>query len=193
MLAPKLRLVGGLRAEHTDLITDILRYYEAGLDPNDPSRGTVGNLTVTGGGTAEPKPAVPGVLDQWDLLPSINVILKLKDDDLAPMNLRLSYFRSLGRPSFREFSVVQLFDYILNAPVFGDPNLKLTSVNNYDVRVERFSANKNSISLSGFYKTFKNHIELVKTRRSLAKASCHCTVAGAIVSEAEVTISLMDR
>ncbi|MBS0659540.1 MAG: bifunctional UDP-3-O-[3-hydroxymyristoyl] N-acetylglucosamine deacetylase/3-hydroxyacyl-ACP dehydratase [Verrucomicrobia bacterium] len=37
------------------------------------------------------------------------------------------------------------------------------------------------------------HVEVVKARRSLAKAKCHCTVAGAIVSEAEVTISLMDR
>lgn len=37
------------------------------------------------------------------------------------------------------------------------------------------------------------HVEVVKTRRSLARAKCHCTVAGAVVSEAEVTISLMDR
>ena len=73
-------------------------------------------------------------------MPSINLIYKLKDDEFAPMNLRTSYFRSIGRPSFREFSVVQLYDYILNAPVFGNPELKLTTIDNYDVRFERLGA-----------------------------------------------------
>lgn len=162
-LTPRLRVVGGLRAEHTDLLTDILRYYEQGLAPNDPSRGTVGNLTVGGAAGADPKPAIPGILDQWDFLPSVNFIYKLKDDEFAPMNLRLSYFRSIGRPSFREFSVVQLYDYILNAPVFGNPELKLTTIDNYDVRFERFFKNRDNISISGFYKEFRNHIELLST------------------------------
>ena len=159
----KVRVVGGLRAEHTDLLTDILRYYEQGLDPSDPSRGTVGNQAIGGAGTAEPKPAVPGMIDQWDLLPSVNFIYRIKDDEQAPMNLRLNYFRSLGRPSFREFSVVQLFDFILNGTVYGNPELKMTNIDNFDVRVERFFKNRNNISLSGFYKRFNNHIELLTT------------------------------
>lgn len=162
-LTARLRAVGGLRAEHTDLMTDILRYYEEGLAPDDTSRGTVGDAVVVGGLTSEPKPAVPGRLDQWDLLPSINLIYKLRDSDEAPMNLRLNYFRSLGRPSFREFSVVQLYDYILNAPVFGDPGLRMTRIDNFDLRVERFFKGRNNISLSGFYKRFQDHIELLAT------------------------------
>ena len=159
----KVRVVGGLRAEHTDLLTDILRYYEQGLDPNDPARGTVGNQAIGGAGTTEPKPAVPGMIDRWDLLPSVNFIYRLKDDEVAPTNLRLNYFRSLGRPSFREFSVVQLFDYILNGTVYGNPELEMTHIDNFDVRLERFFKNRNNISLSGFYKRFDNHIELLTT------------------------------
>lgn len=162
-ISRRLRAVGGLRAEHTDLLTDILRFHEMGLAPDDTSRGTVGDLTIGGGLTKEPKPAVPGMLDQWDLLPSINLIYKLRDNDEAPMNLRLNYFRSLGRPSFREFSVVQLYDYVLNAPVFGNPALRMTHIDNFDVRVERFFANKDNISLSAFYKRFQDHIELLAT------------------------------
>ena len=162
-VTPRLRIDGGLRAEHTDMITDILRFYEEGVPGFDPSRGTVGDFTVAGGGTAEPKPAVPGIMDQWDLLPSVNIIYKLKDDDIAPTNLRVNWFRSIGRPSFREFSVVQLFDYILAAPVFGNPDLELTNIDNYDLRIERFFQNRNNISLSGFYKRFENHIELLST------------------------------
>lgn len=159
----RIRVVGGLRAEHTDLVTDILRFYENGVAPDDPSRGTVGDIAIGGAAAPEPQPAVPGTIDQWDLLPSINFIYRLKDDEQAPMNLRLNYFRSLGRPSFREFSVVQQFDYALNATVFGNPDLKMTSIDNFDIRVERFFKNRNNISVSGFYKQFQNHIELLST------------------------------
>ena len=36
-------------------------------------------------------------------------------------------------------------------------------------------------------------VELIKARRNLAKSACQCLVAGQVVSEAEVTISLLDR
>lgn len=162
-ITQRLRAVGGLRAEHTNMLTDIRRFHEQGLAADDPARGTVGDLTAGGEANPEPKPARPGRLDQVDLLPSINLIYKLQDDDAAPVNLRLNYFRSLARPSFREFSVVQLFDYLLGAPVYGNPNLKLTTADNYDLRLERFFRNRNNASVSLFYKEFKNHIELLYT------------------------------
>jgi hypothetical protein len=159
----RLRVIGGLRAEYTDLLTDILRFHEQGIAADDPSRGTVGDVSAGGSASAEPQPARPGTIEQWDVLPSVNLIYRLVADEEAPTNLRLSYFRSLARPSFREFSVVQLFDYLLSAPVYGNPDLQMTNIDNYDVRVERFFKNRNSVSLSGFYKHFKNHIELLFT------------------------------
>ncbi len=161
-ITERLRAVGGLRAEHTDMLTDILRFYEEGVAADDPSRGVVGNLSLAGA-NPQPKPARPGTIDQWNLLPSINLIYKLRTDEQAPMNLRLNYFRSLGRPSFREFSVTQLIDYLLDAPVIGNPDLRMTSVDNYDVRVERFFRNRDNVSVSAFYKEFQNHIELLYT------------------------------
>lgn len=162
-ISPRLRAVGGVRAEHTDLLADIQRYHEMGLSPTDSARGTVGDLAMANASGRDPKPANAGVLDQWDLLPSVNLIYKLKDDEFAPMNLRLNWYRSLARPSFREFSVVQLWDYQLNATVFGNPDLKMTSIDNYDIRLERFFKNRNNISVSAFYKRFRNHIELLST------------------------------
>jgi len=162
-LSERLRAVGGIRAEHTDLLTDIRRFYDRGLAAGDPTRGTVGNQAIGGASGANPKPANAGVIEQWDLLPSVNLIYKLKADDTAPMNLRVNYFRSLARPSFREFSVVQLFDYQLNATVFGNPELRPTSIDNYDLRLERFFKDRSNVSLSLFYKRFKDHIELLST------------------------------
>ncbi|MBL7963115.1 MAG: TonB-dependent receptor [Flavobacteriales bacterium] len=162
-LSTRFRAVGGLRAEHSDMITDVRRFFDDGLAPDDPNRGTVGDVGVGGGGGAEPKPAVPGLLDQWDLLPSINTIYKLRESEETPMNLRVGYFRSLGRPSFREFSVVQYYDYLLWAPVYGNPNLKMTTGDNYDLRVEQYFRSGNNLSASVFYKSFQNHIELLRT------------------------------
>ena len=162
-LTERLRLAGGARAERTELLSDIRRFYEEGIAADDPVRGTVGDVSINGAATPEPKAAVPGTIDRWDLLPSINLIWRLRDSSDAPMNLRLGYFRSLGRPSFREFSVVQYYDYLLQAPVFGNPDLEMTLVDNADLRLERFFRNGNNVSVSGFYKYFTNHIELLQT------------------------------
>jgi hypothetical protein len=162
-LTERLRLAGGVRAEQTDLIADIRDFYEQGIAAEDPVRGTVGDLAIGGAAAPEPKPAVPGTIEQWDLLPSISLIAKLRPVDKPALNLRLSYFRSLSRPSFREFSVVQLYDYLLQAPVFGNPDLRMTRVDNYDLRFERFFKSGDNVSVSGFYKSFIDHIELLQT------------------------------
>jgi hypothetical protein len=162
-LTPRLRVAGGARAEHTDLLVDILKFHEEGIDADDPVRGEVGEFPIAGSQGQERKPAKPGIIDQLDVLPSVNLIWKLRDDEEKPMNLRLGYFRSLSRPSFREFSVVQYYDYLLQGPVYGNPDLKMTSIDNYDVRLERFFGNGGSVSVSGFYKYFLNHIELLQT------------------------------
>lgn len=162
-LTPRLRLVAGARAEFTDMVSDIQRFYRDGIAPEDPIRGLVGELATGGASTAEPQPARPGTIERWDLLPSANLIYRLIDHETEPMNLRLAYFRSLARPSFREFSVVQLYDYQLRAFTFGNPNLQMVEVDNFDLRLERYFPRQNSLSLTGFYKTFRNHIELLRT------------------------------
>ncbi|HRO97937.1 MAG TPA: outer membrane beta-barrel protein [Flavobacteriales bacterium] len=159
----RIRVAGGLRAEHTDLVSDIRDFHEKGVAADDPIRGTVGDLAIGGASAPEPKPAVPGTIEQWDLLPSANLILKLRPIEKQSLNLRLSYFRSLSRPSFREFSVTQLYDYLLQAPVYGNPDLRMTRIDNYDVRLERFFESGDNVSISGFYKYFVDHIELLQT------------------------------
>ena len=162
-LTPRLRIAGGVRAENTDLLSDIFNFWRDGVAREDSIRGTVGDLAINGAGTPEPKPAYPGEIKQWDLLPSANLIYRIRNDERAPMNLRLGYFRSLGRPSFRELSVVQYYDYLFQAPVFGNPDLRMTTIDNYDLRVENFFKGGANVSLSGFYKTFRDHIELLQT------------------------------
>lgn len=98
-----------------------------------------------------------GVVKQnyTDILPSANLTYSLTDK----INLRASYSRTLARPEFRELSVSAYYDYELLAFQQGDPNLKKATIDNADIRFELYPSAGQIISVSGFYKKFKNAIE----------------------------------
>jgi outer membrane receptor for ferrienterochelin and colicin len=149
-LNERIRLVGGVRAEYTDIFQDILEYYERGLPIDSPDRDLQGGQRVN-----------PSSIEEWDILPSINVIYKINPSEAEPFNLRASYFGSIARPSFREISNMSLLDFELRGRVEGNPDLVITDVQNFDLRLEKYFSNGSTISGTVFYKTFKDHIELI--------------------------------
>lgn len=90
-----------------------------------------------------------------DVLPSVNYTYSLT----PKINLRASYFRSLARPEFRELAPTTFYDYEILANLVGNPNLKKAQVDNGDIRVEYYPSAGEIISVSAFYKKFKNAIE----------------------------------
>lgn len=113
------------------------------------------------------------VLDDVDFFPSVNFIYSLTDEQ----NLRFSYTRTIARPSFKELSYAEIFDPITGRTFIGglfpdadpvadatywDGNLISTNIDNFDLRWELFRPGGQTISVSGFYKSFKNPIELVQ-------------------------------
>lgn len=107
------------------------------------------------------------VLDNLHFFPSANLIYALQDDQ----NMRGSYSRTIARPSFKELSFAQILDPVSNRIFNGglftygddwDGNLKETLISNYDLRWEKFLSRGQLISVSAFYKTFENPIELVR-------------------------------
>ena len=96
-------------------------------------------------------------LNELNLLPSVNLIYSVNEN----MNLRGSFNQTLARPSFKEKSIAQIFDPISRRTFVGNIDLLQTNVNNYDLRWEMFMKPGELISVSGFYKSFENHIELV--------------------------------
>src|SRR5205814_1241619 len=90
-------------------------------------------------------------------------IYKLKNEEAAPVNLRVNYSRTVARPSIRELSDVALLDYEYREFVFGNSDLKPVRIDNYDARIENYFKTGDNISVSLFYKQFKNHIEMVKS------------------------------
>lgn len=95
-------------------------------------------------------------ISKLDLFPSTNIIYSLNDD----INLRVSYSRTVARPSFKEASITQIFDPITNLTFNGNINLRPSYINNFDIRFEKFGEKAQLIAFSAFYKTFKDPIEL---------------------------------
>lgn len=97
------------------------------------------------------------VLDELDVLPSLGMIYNLFKD----FNARANFSRTLARPSFKEKSGAQIYDAVTQITFLGNLDLVQTYVNNYDLRFEKFFQSADLVSVSGFYKTFINPIEVV--------------------------------
>ncbi|HXU26488.1 MAG TPA: TonB-dependent receptor, partial [Bacteroidia bacterium] len=146
-----LRIAGGVRVEQANIFTDSHKFDSLHYAVNDPRRSYSTQYPLLN----------PGKLNTLNYLPSANVIYKLRKDDDAPINLRANFSQTVARPSIRELSDVAIFDYTQRNFVFGNSDLKPVQIKNYDLRFEWYFKNRDNFSVGGFYKDFKNHIELV--------------------------------
>jgi len=119
-----------------------------------------------------------GNFDQLDILPSANVVWALQEN----MNVRAAYGRTIARPTFREFTPAETFNFIGDYIVRGNPDLDRTTVNNIDLRWEWFVRPGEVVSVSGFYKQMDGPIE----RTIDPTATSNVTVTYENKDEAEV-------
>ncbi|MCJ7466522.1 MAG: TonB-dependent receptor [Maribacter sp.] len=96
------------------------------------------------------------ILDKLDFIPTANLIYELTDK----MNLRGSYAHTTARPSFKEASIAKIFDPLSSVTFIGNIDIQPTYIDNFDLRMEWFGESAEMIALSGFYKSFKDPIEL---------------------------------
>lgn len=90
-----------------------------------------------------------------DLFPSVNLTWRISDRH----QLRAAYGMSTNRPEFREVSSSVYYDFDLFSSVMGNPDLTAAYVQNADLRYEWYPTSGETISLSLFYKHFRNPIE----------------------------------
>jgi len=133
-LNEKLRLIGGVRLESTDLQV----HSESDLASS-----------VTGLTTNDSK------IVQTDILPAAGLIWAIQTN----MNLRAHFSQTVARPSFRELAAYRSYDPLLDELLDGNPSLDMSAINNYDVRWEWFFRPGEIVSVSLFYKTLENAIE----------------------------------
>lgn len=166
-LLERLRLSGGFRVENSlhdvDTAFRTLPFTDLQLQPDDP-------INVR--------------LDNDSLLPAATVTWEFADN----MQFRLGYSQTLGRPSLRELSPASFLDPERDAPVFGNPTLNITEVDNYDIRWEWYFGRGESITIGAFYKDLTNPIErtFVVVANELFRSFINGDSAELIGVEAEV-------
>jgi len=138
----RLKLNGGLRLEATDMLLESDKLQDEDLLPElaDNFRGS---------------------LNVVDVLPSLNMTLKLAEEDLRVTNYRFSASQSVARPLFREKAPYSVFDFEIQEQQTGNTGLNRTKILNIDNRLEVFPGLRELLSLSAFYKHFTDPIEQV--------------------------------
>ena len=92
-----------------------------------------------------------------DLLPSLSIVYSPTDK----MSFRIAASRTVTRPDLREMAPFEFTDFIGGRTIFGNPDLKRTLIDNYDLRWEFYSRVGESLTVSAFYKNFHQPIEQI--------------------------------
>lgn len=95
-------------------------------------------------------------LDTLVALPSVNVSYAFSEKLL----LRGAYGKTINRPEFRELAPYSFYDFEQNFIINGNPSVTVATIQNFDLRLERYPRPGEILSLSLFYKDFTNPIEM---------------------------------
>ena len=96
-----------------------------------------------------------GLLDNDDVLPSASLVYALTDK----MNLRVAATKTIARPNFREIADYTSFEFVGDFVYIGNPDLRRSSIRNYDLRWEWFPRKGELIAVSVFRKDMTDPIE----------------------------------
>jgi TonB-dependent receptor len=126
---PAFELLGGLREEHTSQGYTLNTFYPTGIN------GITKSYT--------------------DLLPSGSLKYKLNDRT----NLRASYFKSIARPNYYDLVPANILSTTSATVTTGNPQLKHSVADNYDIRYEFYPAEEEQLFAGVFYKKIQDPIE----------------------------------
>ncbi len=146
-LAKGLHAIGGVRFEHTQL--RIVNFAEPDAVWVPPGQF----------GTADLQPGDADVdFAQRDVLPSLALVY----EPVAGVTLRAAYSETVARQTFKEITPIAQQEY-LGGPIFlGNPELKMSSIANYDLRVDYSPYRGGLLSASYFEKHIDDPIEYIE-------------------------------
>ena len=147
-VTPRFKVIAGARVESTNMYVEsdfvqneLAAAAEAGREPNQIRIDQ--NI---------------GAIDTTAFLPALNLVYSFGSDATLKSNLRASFTQTIARPNMREIAPFRSISFAGEVPVFGNPDLALTSVDNYDLRYEIFPGGSEVIAVSAFYKKFRDPI-----------------------------------
>ena len=126
-------------------------------------------LRLTFGGRQEDFDQVTTTFDLFR--PSTSVVADLSRKEFLPSfsatyihydhQFRFAYSETVSRPDFRELSTSPFINPETGREIFGNPNLDITSITNFDFRWEWYFGFADYLSAGFFYKEFVDPIEAV--------------------------------
>jgi len=134
------RVLGGLRIEGTQ-------------------GSFIGTQALFNNGVFVSDTPVPGEQTYVNFLPSVQVQYNIN----GSTNLRAAYGRGIARPNFSDLPPFALFDPVLNRVSVGNPNLKPTHANDYDLLFEHYLKTVGIIQAGWFYKSLNDPIFAIQT------------------------------
>jgi outer membrane receptor protein involved in Fe transport len=146
-LTEYISVIGGARYETTDL--SIVNTAEADAVWFPP-------------GSSAPVALTPGAADvdfaREDLLPSIGLLMK----PLEAVTFRASYSETVARQTYKELTPIQQQEFLGGDIFIGNPALKMSAVQNWDLRLDWNPGAGSLLSASWFYKEIQDPIEYVQ-------------------------------
>ncbi len=100
-------------------------------------------------------PTAGNVLEEDDWYPSASLTYRLGES----WQFRGSYSETVSYPGLIERAESLVFDPNTDDPIFGNPDLVVAKIENYDLRIEYYFSTDESISLAYFQKDIENPIE----------------------------------
>ncbi len=147
-VSPKFSLVGGARFESTDI--SVIN------DPEDDATW----LDPQFSGPSDLEPGEADVdFSEDDVLPSIGLVYEPVDS----LTLRASYGRTVARQTFKELTPILQSEFYGGPTFVGNPELQMSSLDNYDLRADYVPYAGGLWSLSWFAKDIDDPIEYVQT------------------------------
>lgn len=156
-ITPYFKLTGGLRFEDTALKTSVQPETPATVVFLDTKESLARGFNPGG---VETGLLGVGVLDadieREDVLPSLSFSFL----PFEAVTLRGAYSQTIARPTFRELTPVSQVLFGGQTPFVGNPFLKVSEVENYDLRLDIRPYPDALVSLSYFQKDVKDHIQV---------------------------------
>jgi len=138
IIRDRLRLVGGLREEHSRINLNTTIFNVDNLcNPNE----SICDISIP--------------LDDDNLLPGVALIYSPRDD----MNVRFGFGKTVSRPELRELAPTEFPAARGQLAQFGNPSLVQSTWTSYDLRWEWLPSANDAVSFGTFYKIGKNPIE----------------------------------
>jgi len=119
------------------------------------ARAEDSSMEVNTNGFGDPTAAITANVDDDDIFAALNTTVHINED----MQLRAGFTQTKNRPDFRELAESFYVDPVSGDKFQGFRDLESSDVDNFDLRLEYYFSESESISLAYFMKDFSAPIE----------------------------------